>query len=164
MRNLSGERNLDLLKQGGRKRAAGQLIEAGNLLWQAWGFVREDACFDGGGAIRGNDDLAVLIWSAANRSHSCCPCASAPTTPIGTAVLPSATMLRAGLAAPPKIQVRCSSSSTGIGASRERRVGRPNRYSSNVKSPTTSTRSPCKRATWGVQLRRRRQQSGASLR
>jgi hypothetical protein len=49
-------------------------------------------------------------------------------------------MLLEGLAAPPGTKRLPANSSTGIGASRESRVARPEMYSSKNTSPTTTTR------------------------
>ncbi len=83
--------------------------------------------------------------SSHNLARSRSPFASSPMTPMGMARAPSATRLCAGLPAPPGTMNSRASSNTGIGASRERRVACPTKYSSSARSPTTRTRREARR-------------------
>ena len=105
--------------------------------------VRDDARLERGAAGRPGDGQRVLDARSrrAPRARARRP-RRGPTTPASTAAPPSARTLPATLPAPPRWKLWPVTSTTGTGASGEMRATLPQRNSSSITSPTTSTRLP----------------------
>jgi hypothetical protein len=71
-----------------------------------------------------------------------CPEVSEPTIPQSKGLIPNALRFPATFAAPPKCNDSCSKSITGTGASGEILVTLPQKYLSNMMSPTTAIEEP----------------------
>ena len=108
------------LLDGGRERVAMLAIDAHDLL-----MARDDARLERGRALGVGDTPLDGMPSAVRQRRRSRAASSAPVTPKGVTLAPSAARLAATLPAPPRHEVSETKSTTGTAASGERRLALP---------------------------------------